>query len=532
MRDERFSTPKEIGRNFKAKEESSKAGVIVATKGKKVAYTDTSESHILVTGGTGTGKTQCCVKDYVAEVIDKGESALVLDIKGDVCKTIAGKAAKTHRVICIDLSSPFKSPVKYNPLLQIYKDYTSRDLERADQATSALHDFSYALCEDPQSKEQYWCNSGAEFLDGCIYSLMDITADQSEVNIASLQSFIVKGEERRGASTYLKSLYEFLSDNSLAKNNLTTYVNAPNDTRDSIGSVAKTGLSKLTRSQGLVEFLSTTENTLDIATLRPDEKVAIFIIIPDETSAKDVVGGMIVKQIITHYLSLARACGGSLPIRMNVVLEELGSFGFAFSNLPQLLSAGRERNIRIMLVLQSSTGQLNDLYGKSKATTILDNIGIHICFSSNDFAMLKQMSERCGYKTVKNGGTYREEPIISAQQLAQMPKLTALVLNGKYKYINKFPLFYDLYPEYKKFKAPKSKIQKTGQYKIFELDKYVEKCRDERNKALFEKAETNKHDESESSAAEKNGEIDDLFKRLLNQVDNMIAEKELEENEN
>ena len=26
MRDERFSTPKEIGRNFKTKEESSKAG--------------------------------------------------------------------------------------------------------------------------------------------------------------------------------------------------------------------------------------------------------------------------------------------------------------------------------------------------------------------------------------------------------------------------------------------------------------------------------------------------------------------------
>lgn len=36
MRDERFSTPKEIGRNFKTKEESSKAGVIVATKVKRL----------------------------------------------------------------------------------------------------------------------------------------------------------------------------------------------------------------------------------------------------------------------------------------------------------------------------------------------------------------------------------------------------------------------------------------------------------------------------------------------------------------
>ena len=70
------------------------------------------------------------------------------------------------------------------------------------------------------------------------------------------------------------------------------------------------------------------------------------------------------------------------------------------------------------------------------------------------------------------------------------------------------------------------------QYKIFELYKYAEKCREERNKALFEKAETNKHDESESSAAEKNDEVDNLFKSLLNQMDNMIAEKELEENEN
>ena len=122
MRDERFSTPKEIGRNFKTKEESSKAGVIVATKGKKVAYTDTSESHILVTGGTGTGKTQCCVKDYVAEVIDKGESALVLDIKL-IWQILINRLLNTIR-FCkftkIILQEIWKEPIKQPRLCTIF----------------------------------------------------------------------------------------------------------------------------------------------------------------------------------------------------------------------------------------------------------------------------------------------------------------------------------------------------------------------------------------------------------------------------
>ena len=50
--------------------------------------------------------------------------------------------------------------------------------------------------------------------------------------------------------------------------------------------------------------------------------------------------------------------------------------------------ASRSRNMRLMLVLQS-TSQLVDVYGKSKAETIYSSIGITIGFSTNNWENLR-----------------------------------------------------------------------------------------------------------------------------------------------
>lgn len=84
---------------------------------------------------------------------------------------------------------------------------------------------------------------------------------------------------------------------------------------------------------------------------------------------------------------------------MNFCLDELGNIGRAINNLPHLLSAGRSRNIRVELVLQSIS-QLDDIYGKSNATTIMSNAAVKIAFRVNHWDTLSEFSRLCGEREI------------------------------------------------------------------------------------------------------------------------------------
>lgn len=77
--------------------------------------------------------------------------------------------------------------------------------------------------------------------------------------------------------------------------------------------------------------------------------------------------------------------------------------------------AGRSRNMRLMLILQSYE-QLVDVYGKSKAKTICSSIGITIGFSTNCWETLVEWSQRCGKKQVENNGRTTNESLIDREE--------------------------------------------------------------------------------------------------------------------
>lgn len=455
-RNERWNKTSEIKRRFReTTDPTNGAGVIVyAENGRK--YSDDSESHIAVIGRTGKGKSQCCSLPFMREILKKGESLIMLDPKGEGYKKNACYIPTHYQRFCIDFRNPGNSPDNWDPFRIIHWLYCSNKLEDNDTASSMLSEFwNNGVYSYDGHSDKFWTDSAANYAKGLTYGLFE-TAEKENINLDSVAVMMEQSETRFGAlsNTLLKEFYENLPHESLAKRNLATYVTAPNETRGSIHSVAASGLEVFSRSKGLMEMLS--NDTLKIMNLDVNRPFIITIITPDETDVYDTLSGLLISQLSQHLIRVAQEMGGRLPIRVNIILEELGSVGRSIPSLPNLMVASRSRNIRLMLVLQSNA-QLVDIYGNSKAETINSCIGITIGFSTNSWETLTEWAQRCGERQIEINGNIIKEQLITASQLAAMPTGTALIMvDSQYKFIAHLP-FYDEMYDNSDWKAPEHK---------------------------------------------------------------------------
>ena len=471
-RSERWNTVNEIKRRFhETADPINGAGpVVYVENGRK--YSDDSESHIAVIGRTGKGKSQCCSLPYMREILKKGESLIMLDPKGEGYKKNACYIPENYQVFCVDFRNPRKSPTKWNPLSTPYRLFCSKDPDDNDIASSMLSELWNGVYPYDGHSDKFWTDSSVNYAKGLTYGLFE-TAAKDQINLDSVAVMMEQSEIRFGgpSNTILKEFYEHLPLDSLAKRNLATYVTAPNETRASIHSVAASGLEVFSRSKGLMEMLS--DDTLNIMDIDVNRPFILTVITPDETDVYDALSGLLVSQVSQHLIRVAQEKGGRLPIRVNIILEELGSVGKSIPSLPNLMVASRSRNMRLMLVLQSNA-QLVDVYGKSKAETITSCIGITIGFSTNSWETLTEWAQRCGEKQIENSGHIIKEQLITASQLAAMPTGTALVMvDSQYKFIAHLP-FYDEMYDNSKWKAPQYRSATRGSlFKPFDFEGMV-----------------------------------------------------------
>lgn len=437
-------------------------------------YSDDSESHIAVVGCTGKGKTQCGSHPFIREILHKRESLVMVDPKGEGYQKNACYIPEDYQVFCLDFRHPGRSPTKWNPLRYPYQLYASDDPDDNDIASSILSELCSSVYPYDGQSDKFWTDASINYAKGITYSLFE-KADKEQINLDSVAVMMEQSETRVGISSLLKSFYQDLPSGSLAKRNLATYVTAPEQTRACIHSTASAGLEVFSRSKGLMEMLS--DDTLNIMDMDVTRPFALFIITPDETDVYDSLSGLLVSQFCQHLIRVAQERGGRLPIRVNIILEELGSVGRSIPALPNLMVAGRSRNIRLMLVLQSNS-QLIDVYGKSKAETINSCIGITIGFSTNSWETLTEWSHRCGERQITVGGHLIKEPLITAAQLAAMPSGTALIMvDNRYKFITHLPFYDEMYDNsgWKPPQLPAPSKRKTR--KPFDLQAMVTKIR-------------------------------------------------------
>lgn len=479
MRSDRWSTPSEVERVLCPSGKHGMGGpVLYHNNGKNWVYPN--EGHEILLGVSGSGKSRRGTIPMVKSFIESGESFVAIDPKGEIHYHTAGDAEGKYVIHVIDFRHIFESE-RWNPLAAPYEHFVSGDPVRKQIALEMVDELAhtlYTVSDDP-----FWPDSARSVFIGATYAFM-MMGKPEQVNMAGVYQLIARGEERFGGSTVLKEFVESLPIDSVASMLLQSYVTTASDTRAGIRSTFLEGISMFARSDGLISMLGADD--LHINSLDGVTPTAIYIILPDESPIFDSIAGVLCSQIMGHYVRLAQdKYNGKLPRRLNVCLEELGNIGKSISSLAHLMSAGRSRNIRCQLVLQSLS-QLDTLYGPSKASTICENADVFISFRTNHWETLNELSHKCGEREVEGHNHVSRESLITPSQLAAMKTGQALVMiSGHIKFITWLPDFTEMF-DCSKWKAPKRTIRKAGkQVEVFNIKEYVQEVKKKRMRELI-----------------------------------------------
>lgn len=426
-------------RKIKSLTKEDGAGEVVYHDHGKI-YCNEGEGHAGIVGTSGCGKTRGVIVPLAIQCLKAKESILVIDSKDrSIEKNIKQYIPKDYDAYYLDLIDKNGG---VNILRKPYEDFKTNDPERMDRAKAEIDEIADSIFPIV-NYDPFWSDSAKSVFNAITRALF-LVGKPEEINFNSITNMIIDGDNKYGAgSTFLKEFDKLLNDDYVSKQ-LSSYISAPNETKGGMHSTYLTDLSKFCRYEGLSKFLSS--DYLKIDQLKGDKPTIIFFRIPDYSNIYNSVAGVIISQIMRHYVHLADdKFDGKLPIKLNFVLDEFGNIGKALgNNFDFYLTASRSRNIRVHYVLQSYA-QLYNIWGEEKAKTILDNTDVKIIFRTNHLATLKDISELCGEKTIIKDGRLLNVPLLSPCDLNALKLRQALIIMPGAKFVTVLPDFTDIY---------------------------------------------------------------------------------------
>ena len=464
--------------------ESANAGFpLVYDKKKNLVHVDNGESHSLVIGATGSGKTQMIILPLVSLLSKKGESMVITDPKGEIFEK-TGEMLKDlgYDVIVVNFRDP-KNGSCWNPYTLPYKYYKEGN---QDKANELLNDMAINIATDEKSDDPFWTNSAADYLTGLSLGMFE-DAKEDEISISTVNLMMTVGEEKTGASTYMKEYFKFKDPASPAAINALGTVNAPQDTKNSILSVLKQKIKVFAVTQNLAEMLSRSD--FDMETIG-ERKTAVFMIIQDEKTTYHALATIFVKQCYESLIAVAQRHGGKLPVRTNFLLDEFANMP-KFKDITTMITAARSRQIRMTMIIQNFA-QLVQVYGKEDAETIRGNCGNLLYLLTGELSALEEISKLCGDKIVKVGKDKKEEtrPLITVTELQRFKQDEVLILKHRLPPLRtKFLPFWSTDFGYGKNneKVPKATLPSHEQQpiKLFDIREFVKKKKEESRNELF-----------------------------------------------
>jgi|GEM_PF-2117303 len=432
------------------------------------AHVYKGEGHSSIIGVSGTGKSQTGSMPLVENLLDHGESVCVIDPKGEIARRILSRKDSKYKGVrfeVLDMCNPTESK-KYNPLSLAAKYFASGDGTLKSKAEEICDMITHCfVLEEHGHSDPYWRDSARSILMGIITMLCNIGEEYATFrNVCSLCVDGDTTKENIRLLDELTSLMKPLYPGSQQKVKVYTSFSASgfgtSTTAECHRSELLNSTNRILRTSGVLDF--TDENQFDVTSIKPDEQIAIFIIVPMNVPSYYGIAGVIMSQISEVVYELAQKQPNCfLPVRFNFVIEELGNVGKSIPNLPFLMSAARASNIRMHLFYQS-TFQLDYIFGPEMANIIRDNVSLNVIYRVNNLDTAKYFSEYCGTYVVPSTG--RRELIIEPSSILCLDVGQALVIvNGKIKFVSRLsaygkPHSDDMPEEYLHYNKPKSHL--------------------------------------------------------------------------
>lgn len=450
--------------------DSNAAGTVLLNDGKNM-WVDNGESHTLVIGATGSGKTKSVVDPLVYSLAKAKESMIITDPKGEIYKEHSNMLRdRGYNIIVLNFRDPQNGNC-WNPLTLPYQLYKAGN---TDKATELVDDVALNILQDKKAQDPFWEKSASDYFAGVTLGLFE-DAKEEEVNLNSINYVTTIGEDKCPPSNYIKEYFNLKGESSTPYVFASNTINSPTETKGGILSVFRQKIRLFASREQLSEMLSRSDfNMRDIGKV----PTAVFMVIHDEKTTYHALATIFIKQCYETLIDVAQECGGKLPCRTNFILDE-------FANMPPLkdvttmVTAARSRLVRFTFIIQNFA-QLNDVYGKEDAETIRSNCGNLIYLLTTELAALEEISKLCGEKKSKDKDKTASTPLVTVSDLQKMKMFEAIILRSRQN-----PLKTKLKPSFEidwgeKFPLADFIKREKGEIGLFDLKTFVNEKRKEK----------------------------------------------------
>ena len=370
----------------------------------KYFYIDKHDTHNLLIGSTGSGKTQAVILPLINLSIIAKETIIVNDPNGELYKKMTPVMKDNgYDVYLLDFDDALKGN-NWNPLKLAYDLYKTNK----DKGIKMVEDLGYYLFTDIKERQMdpFWTNSTINYFTGVVLYLFE-NAKEEEIHLGSVQNL---SNQITNSKDFLKKI----DINSKIYLKLSGTLNAPPETKGSILSVFNQKLERFVSKENLENMLSSN----DIALTSIDKKpTAIFLVSGLATYCNSLVP-LFINQIVDS-LNLS----DNRDRKVNILLDEFDSM-IPIKNFARILNYSRGLNIEITVTIQSVTHLLN-MYSKEETEILSMCFGNIIYLLSEDIYTLEKISYRCG--KIDNKGT----PLISIEELKTLKPFEAIILHTR-----------------------------------------------------------------------------------------------------
>lgn len=345
---------------------------------------------VILAAPTRSGKG---VGIVVPNCLNYSDSLVVLDIKGENFDITSGFRAKHGQKVY--LFAPFDEAGvthRYNPLEYISDDPAQR-LGDIDAIGTALY-------SGGNQNDKFWSENAKDLFRGlCLFVL-----ERKDLP----KTF---GEILRQASGKGKPLKEYIFEElKKAQDTGHPFSNACIDCLNRVLSNSENTLAGIVATFGtpLLIFqnprvdLATSANDFDLREVRRERMSIYFKMPPNKLKEGSVLVNLFFDQLLNLNTRVLPSQDKTLKQQCLVLLDEMTSIG-KVAMIAQAVSYMAVYNMRLLTIIQNKS-QLEDVYGKAGALTLLSNHALMVMYAPSPTVQsdAQEYSEMLGYETVKS----------------------------------------------------------------------------------------------------------------------------------
>ena len=337
--------------------------------------------NVFECGAPGSGKSYMFVRPYLAQCIRRQESFVCTDPSGELLETMGGYAkACGYKVKVFNLVDPEKSD-SWNVTGEVGINQLHAQIAVSTIIKNTL---------EGERPDPFWDNGEKNLLKALLLYI-NSDAYTGSKSLGELYKLLASDDFSSSTLECLKNLDE----RHPAKLSYNIYAQATESVQQSFASGLATRL-QIFQSEAIRNM--TAFDDIDL-TAPGKEKCAYFVVMSDQDSTYQLLSSLFFSFLFIKLADFGKTCKGqSLPVSVNMVLDELPSIG----NIPDLgrkLATVRKYGVNVVPIIQLIS-QLDNRYSPAEREEIIGCCDTQVWLGSNDIASAEVLSERSGTMTV------------------------------------------------------------------------------------------------------------------------------------